>query len=254
MIRRRPPAGPAGRRLAALLTVVLIGCAPEDEPPVALEVLPEGVDMAIVDMDHFLTRTGVRRARLRADTAEFRADGEIHLRPVELVFYDGQGNELSVVNGDRGVFNEMTEDMVATGSVVALDRRDDQRLVTTHIRYEAEEDRLYGDEPFTLYRDGGGTVLEGSSFETDPGLTSIVMFDSSGRTSQTTRPSPPPPPAEDSATAPAVADTGSTVSPDSMTAVPDSGSVVPPPPDSTATRAAPPDTTSARPDSTSARG
>ncbi|MDX1394535.1 MAG: LPS export ABC transporter periplasmic protein LptC [Gemmatimonadota bacterium] len=251
MIRGWPGSGPSVCRSAILVAALLVACAPEDEPPVALEVLPDGVDMAIIDMDHFLTRTGVRRARLRADTAEFRADGEIHLRPVQLIFYDEQGNELSVVNGDRGVFNEMTEDMVATGSVVALDQRDDQRLVTTHIRYEAEEDRLYGDEPFTLYRDGGDTVLEGSSFETDPGLTSIVMFDSSGRTSQTTRPSPPPPPGEDSS---AAADTGSVAPPDSAAlALPDSGSVEPPP-DTTSVGTAPPDTTSARPDSTSARG
>ncbi|MFV1988065.1 MAG: LPS export ABC transporter periplasmic protein LptC [Gemmatimonadota bacterium] len=208
--------------VVAALPFALLSCAPEEEPPVALEVLRDGVEMAIIKMDHYLTRDGVRRARLTADTAEFRADGEIHMRPVSLVFYDDLGNELSVVTGDFGIYNEQTQNMEAEGSVVALDRRDDQRLVTTRIRYESESDRLFGDEAFTLYRDGGRTVLQGSAFETDPGLSSILMFDSSGRTQQTTRPVQLP--SVDSAGA--VDDSVEAVSLDSGGVVSDSGGVV----------------------------
>jgi hypothetical protein len=127
--------------------------------------------------------------------------------------------------------------MEAEGSVVALDRRDDQRLETTRIRYDSEADRLFGDEAFTLFRDDGRTVLTGSAFETDPGLSSILMFDSSGRTQQTTRPAPPPlvdsvettggsvqavvPP--DSAQIGAASDSGGVATP------PDSGGVATPP-------------------------
>ena len=180
----------------ALASALALGCAREDEPPVALEVLQEGIDMSLLNMDTNLTREGVRRARLRADTADFLSEQEIRMRPVELVFYDEFGNELSVITGDQGIFNEATEDMETWGSVVALDRRGDQRLETTRLRYVSEQDRLFGDEPFTLYKDNGRTVLRGSAFETDPGLSSVLMYDSSGRTQQTTsRPPPSPAPA-----------------------------------------------------------
>ncbi|MDH3733046.1 MAG: LPS export ABC transporter periplasmic protein LptC [Gemmatimonadota bacterium] len=207
--------------LAALaLGLVPAGCAREDEPPVAIEVLGEGVEMSILNMDTNLTREGVRRARLRADTADFIGEEQIRMRPVELIFYDEQGNELSVVTGDEGLFNETTEDMEAWGSVVAIDRRDDQRLETSRLRYVATEDRLFGDEPFTLYKDNGRTVLRGSAFETDPGLSSVLMFDSSGRTAQPPggAPAPAPQPEEADVETPSPADTAGRIEPDTTRA------------------------------------
>lgn len=231
------------RGVRGLIPVLaLCACAPDDEPPVAAEILGDDVEMAMLDMDHYLTREGVRRARLRADTAEFLADGTVRMRPIELTFFDRQGNELSVVTGDSGTYDETTEDMEARGSVVAIDHRDGQRLETNHLRYQAEEDRLYGEEPFTLYRDDGRTVLRGSGFETDPGLASILMFDSSGRTEQ----APPARPPTPSAVQPDSAPDSTAAPPDSSTAPPDSSTVATP--DSTAT---PPDSSTAPPDTTS---
>lgn len=189
MRRRLVPA------LAMTLLVSVAACERDDAPPVAVEILGDDVEMAMLNMDHYLTREGVRRARLRADTAEFLDDGVVRMRPIELTFFDEQGNELSVVTGDHGTYNEDTEDMEARGTVVAIDHRDDQRLETTHLRYHSQVDRLFGDEAFTLYRDNGRTILRGSRFETDPGLASILMFDSSGQTEQAPPPRPVTPPA-----------------------------------------------------------
>jgi LPS export ABC transporter protein LptC len=131
--------------------------------------------MVIIDMDHYLTRLGVRRARLLADTAEYVSENEIHLRPVELIFFDDDGREVSVLNADFGVFNEVSEDMEATGNVVVLDRRDDRKLDTDQIRYTKEEDRLYGDSPFVMESNSGRTVTEGDAFEADPGLDNVII-------------------------------------------------------------------------------
>lgn len=166
------------RLAAGLLPAVLMGataCAPDEAPPTAgPEVLRDGVDMVIIDMEHYLTRLGVRRGRLLADTAEYVSENEIHLRPVELVFYDDEGREVSLLTADFGVFNEVSEDMEATGNVVVVDRRDDGRLETEQIRYTKEEDRLYGDRRFMYESNGGRTVMRGNAFESDPGLDRIV--------------------------------------------------------------------------------
>ncbi len=170
---------PRGWVGAGLLLGVLAGataCSPDEAPPTAgPEVLREGVDMVIIEMDHYLTRLGVRRARLLADTAEYVSENEIHLHPVELIFFDDDGREVSVLTADFGIFDEVSEDMEATGNVVVLDRRDDRKLDTDQIRYTKEEDRLYGDSPFVMESNSGRTVTEGNSFEADPGLDNVVI-------------------------------------------------------------------------------
>ena len=234
--------------LGLMLLVSVLACDRDDDPPVAVEILGDDVEMAMLDMDHYLTREGVRRARLRADTAEFLADGTVRMRPIELTFFDRQGNELSVVTGDRGTYNETTEDMEARGSVVAIDHRDDQRLETSHLRYQAEQDRLFGDEAFTLYRDNGRTVLRGSGFETDPGLASILMFDSSGRTEQAPPARPPAGTPPDTTTVP-LPDT-TAASEDTIPASPED--TIPASPEDTVP-ASPEDTIPATPQDTLAR-
>ncbi len=186
----------------ALLAAVAVGggCRPDESPPVATEVLREGVDWVMIDMDTNLTREGIRRAYLRADTAEWVTEGEIHMHPVELTFFDVDGREASVITADFGIFYENTEDMEASGSIVVLDRTEDRRLETEALRYVSAEDRLYGDRPFTLWEDGGRTELHGAAFESDPGLDSVRVRSPSGQSEQQAPAGPPP--AADTAGAP----------------------------------------------------
>jgi LPS export ABC transporter protein LptC len=247
--------------LAIAAIVPLAGCRPEDDTPVALEILPEGVDMALLGMDVNMTREGVRRVRLMADTAQFRSDGEWLLRRMQMTFYDLEGQEISIVTADAGTYQENTDDMEAEGSVVVLDRREDQRLETTQLRYVKEEDRLYGDEPFVLYKDDGRTEIRGSSFESDPGMSEVVTYNSSGQSERVVTPPAAPPPAEPAGAAEAGASDSSGVAADSGGVAPDSGGVVPDstglPAESTGVAAETvitrPDTTGLGPDSAGAR-
>jgi len=205
------------------------GCAPDEEPPVAVELLPEGVDLAILKMDTFLTRDGLRRARLKADTAEFvgETETEIHVRPLELTMYDTDGTEISVITADRGIYDETTGNMEAHGSIVVIDRRDDRRLETEELRYDAERDWLYGDAAFALYSDAGLTVMRGAAFDSDPGLDSVRVRSPSGQSER-----PPPVVGRVLADSSQEADTVTTT-PDSVPVTPDSLTA---PPDTTATR------------------
>ena len=104
------------------------------------------------------------------------------MRPVRLVFYDEQGRETTVIRADFGVLYELTEDMRAEGNVVAQDGERGQRLETERLRYVNLDNRLYGDTTFTLFRDLGPTVIEGSGFESDVRMDSLTVLDSSGET------------------------------------------------------------------------
>ena len=201
----------------AVAAFLVLGCRPEDGPPVATEVLREGVDMVMIPMDTYLTREGIRRALLHTDTAEFVTEGEIQMRGVALTFFDVDGREASAITAESGIFYENSEDMEAFGSIVVLDRRDDRRLETEALRYVAAEDRLYGDRPFTLWEDGGRTELRGAAFESDPGLDSVRVRRPSGQSERPpTPPAPPPPDTVASAPAPDSTPSDTTSRPDSM--------------------------------------
>jgi len=255
-------------RCALLLASALFaaGCRPDESPPVAGQALREGVDMVMYEMRTFVTREGIRHARIEADTAEFVGETEIHLRPLTMTFFAEDGSETTQVTADFGVYYELTEDMDAQGSVIALDRVDDQRLETERLRYVNADNRLYSETAFTMWSDGGRTVMRGTSFESDPGLDSVRVMTPSGRTEQpigasiapapsgagdaagTPPPDAPPPVSSAVSAGPptASADTSadaraSGVPPDTSVAVPDTSSIAP---DTSVTA---PDTSGTRP-------
>ena len=157
----------------------LVACG-SDGPPTASEPLPEGVDTAVRGMRTFVTRDGVRRAVVEADTAEWREDNEIHLRRMTLTFFDPNGLESTEVTAEFGIFHQLTGDLEAERRVVVEDRVDDQRLETERLRYRNVDGRLLGDTAFQLLRGVEGLTLEGTAFESDPALDSVVVLNQEG--------------------------------------------------------------------------
>ncbi len=225
---RRRARGGAAPWIVALVSLC-VACERDDAPPTAGELLPEGVEMAQTAMRTTVTREGVRRAFVEGDTAEWRGEHEVHLRPMRIFFYDANGNPASEVTSDFGIYNELTGDLEAEGGVVAEDYVDGQRLETERMRYVNADGRLHGPVAFNLSRAVGTMVIEGTAFESDPGLDSVIVLNPEGET----RPrlvTVSDFPAEDSAAAPsdsvAVQDTAAaaqdtTVVQDAAAAAPD---------------------------------
>lgn len=160
----------------------LAACGSDDAPPTASEPLPEGVDTAVRGMRTFVTRDGIRRAVVEADTAEWREDNEIHLRRMTLTFFDPNGLESTEVTAEFGIFHQLTGDLEAERQVVVEDRVGDQRLETERLRYQNLDGRLYGDTAFQFVDPGEGLTLEGTGFESDPALDSLVLLNQEGVT------------------------------------------------------------------------
>ena len=174
--------GPAGTWPLAVLPLLPLfaACGSDDTPPTAGEPLPEGVDTAVRGMRSFITRDGIRRAVVEADTAEWHEGNEIHLRRMTLLFFDPGGLESTEVTAEFGIFHELTGDLEAERNVVVEDRRDDQRLETERLRYQNFDGRLYGDTAFYLLRGLEGLTLEGTGFESDPTLDSVIVLNQQG--------------------------------------------------------------------------
>lgn len=176
------PGGPVRLGLFARVSLLpfLVACGSGDGPPTASEPLPEGVDTAVRGMRTFVTRDGVRRAVVEADTAEWREDNVIHLRRMTLTFFDPGGRESTEVTAEFGVFHQLTGDLEAERRVVVEDRVDDQRIETERLRYRNADGRLLGDTVFQFVDPGEGLTLDGTGFESDPALDSIVVMNQEG--------------------------------------------------------------------------
>ena len=95
----------------------------------------------------------------------------MRLAPVDAVFYDEEGREISDLEARWGVYDMQTNDVEVGGDVVVRARQEFERLETEHLTYTAADDKLRGDVDFVLYK--RSDELRGSAFISDPGLDTV---------------------------------------------------------------------------------
>lgn len=175
--------------LAALVTAA---CGEEQAPePSGPDFGELEADQVMVDVEHYMTREGVRRAHLTADTVYLLDEGSTaHLRHFTVDFFGEQGERTSVLRAVDGLYEMRAGDMRAREDVRVVDAAESQRLRTEELIYDAETDRLRSEDDFVLLR--GRDTIRGTGFVTDPGLDSL----------RTRRPSMVSPPAEGTPGAP----------------------------------------------------
>lgn len=161
------------RRLLLLALVLAAGGCREDDtaPTAGPDLQAMDADQVIIGMEHLLTRDGLRRAHLEADTAWFLQDSSlVKMRPLQATFYDGAGREVSDLTASEGLYDMRSGDMEAIGRVVVRSRGEFQRLETERLRYGAQEDLLRTDTSFVLYKEG--STITGRALVSDPALDS----------------------------------------------------------------------------------
>lgn len=177
-----PRIGPAVVLAAALAaTVGTVACS--EEPAGTVEepsVFEGGAEQVMFEVDHYLTREGIRQGRVTADTAMTYEDGSrIELRRLEIRFYDEAGNDRGVLVSDAGDYDLPSGNMVARGEVDLRGRLDGpvpSILETDSLVYDAAADELSTDAAWTLTRPDG-TVERGRGLVTDPALQRIEASD-----------------------------------------------------------------------------
>jgi LPS export ABC transporter protein LptC len=149
------------------------GCGSDRSGELASEELLGLVaDQVMIDLEHYMTREGVRRALLVADTAFTYQDEErLRLRNLEVTFFGDAGEAEGVLTARTGVYELESGDFTVEGDVAVVDESQGKRLVTERLRYLAIADSLYGDTSFAFYR--GNAEMRGTSFVSDPGMENI---------------------------------------------------------------------------------
>ncbi|MDT8435312.1 MAG: hypothetical protein RRA92_01030 [Gemmatimonadota bacterium] len=160
MILRRPAAPSPG---VVLLAVLLAACRAEGERPSAPvpDVFAEGADQVMVEAENYVTRDGVRRAFVEADTAlTYENEGRLDLRGVRMTFFTETGDTTGVLTGRRAEYALPTGDVTVRGDVV-FRFGTGERMTAPMLAYSASGHEVRADSGYVLtYPDG--TVDRGS--------------------------------------------------------------------------------------------
>lgn len=174
-VRRRIP-----RMLApALCLAAALAAACSDEPAGTTAQPPifdTGADQVMFGVEHYLTRDGVRRGVLHADTALTYEDAsEVEMRGLEIRFFDAAGEDRGVLTAESGLYDLASGDMTVRGDVDLRGRLDagpPKRLETDSLTYTAAAEELRTDGRWTLTHPDG-MVERGKGLVTDPALQNI---------------------------------------------------------------------------------
>ena len=172
--------GRSGRALAkgAILSVLCgisvlsVACEESGARPTTTVQAPDSADQVLEGFSHYVTRDGIRRSRVEADTALFYEPTQVtDLKKIRVVFFDVKGEEGSTLTAKTGTYRWQDGSMEAKGSVVVVSP-DGRRLQTETLKYDNPSNTISTNVHFTF--DKGTEHLEGNSFRSDPDFKNVV--------------------------------------------------------------------------------
>jgi LPS export ABC transporter protein LptC len=162
--------------LALAAAAITAGCSKDAPPPplAAKPVLGDSADQVMFGMRSFLTRNGIRRAELVADTAFILdAGNRLDLKRVNTTFYTVGGAKDAVMTGDRGTYDVRQQQLEGRGNVVIV-TESGCRLESPHLIYNQARNEISSDTNFTFTQPG--RKISGIGFVSDPGLRSMRIL------------------------------------------------------------------------------
>jgi len=157
---------------ALLATPVLTACEDTGAKPTTTVQASDSADQVLEGFSHYITRDGIRRSRVEADTAFFYEGTQItQLKNVKVVFFDVQGTEGSTLTAKRGTYRWQDGSMEANDNVLVVSP-DGRRLRTEVLKYDNGANTISTNVHFAF--DRGDEHLEGNSFRSDPDFKNVV--------------------------------------------------------------------------------
>lgn len=170
------------RVAAVLATLIAIAsataCVDAGTRPAAIAASVDSADQVLAGFETAVTREGIRRARVTADTARlYEASQSLSLRRVRMTFFDAQGNERSQLTADSAQMFWSSNLVLAHGGVV-LSAPNGKKLKSEFVRIDENAREISTDKPFTL--ESGSEFVRGTSLKTDPEFQNVVASKPSG--------------------------------------------------------------------------
>src|SRR5437870_2780532 len=178
-MKRSPELGARSRLFGAILLLLpapgslLILACKSGTPGTATQAVLDSADQVLLGMSHYVTESGVLRARVRADTAYFFSNTQrAELRNVHATFYDITGKPTSTLTSREGTHHWRTGDMEARGTVVVVRDKDGGTMRTEVMYYNQARNEVSSDQAFVF--DGPDRHIEGQGFTSDPEFKKIT--------------------------------------------------------------------------------
>jgi LPS export ABC transporter protein LptC len=148
-------------------------------PVTAAQAVLDSADQVLLGMNHYVTESGVLRARVRADTAYFFSNTQrAELRNVHVTFYDVSGRPTSTLTSKEGTQQWRTGDMEARGNVVVVRNRDGGTMRTEVMDYSQARNQVSSDRDFVFA--APDRHITGRGFTSDPEFKRITAKGASG--------------------------------------------------------------------------
>lgn len=158
--------------LALAGLAALAGCEETGAKPTTTVEASDSADQVLEGFSHYVTRDGIRRSQVEADTAFFYEATQItQLKHLRVVFFDVRGEEGSTLTAKRGTYRWQDGSMEANDKVVVVSP-DGRRLTTEALKYDNGANTISTNVHFTF--DRGSEHLEGNSFRSDPDFKNVV--------------------------------------------------------------------------------
>jgi LPS export ABC transporter protein LptC len=177
MLGRRAWGGAGWIALGTL--VLVLACEDPGAKPVTTVQATDSADQVLEGFSHWVTKDGIRRSQVQADTAYFYESSQVtQLRNVRVVFYDLGGKESSTLTAKAGTYRWQDGSMQANGKVVVISP-DGRTLQTDTLKYDNGTNTISTNTHFIM--DRGTDHLEGESFRSDPDFKNVVTNKPVGR-------------------------------------------------------------------------
>lgn len=156
-----------------LLAFVLVSACKGGTPVTATQAVLDSADQVLLGMSHYVTESGVLRARVRADTAYFFSNSQrAELRNVHVTFYDVTGKPTSTLTSKEGTHHWRTGDMEARGNVIVVRDKDGGTMRTEVMNYSQVRNEVSSDKAFVF--DSPDRHIQGQGFTSDPEFKKIT--------------------------------------------------------------------------------
>jgi LPS export ABC transporter protein LptC len=164
-----------------LAALAIVGC---DRPtaPTGEDFQEITADLIMVGMRSYMTNSGIRKAQIIGDTAYVYDDSsKIHVKKVNLTFFDESGAESGTLTAKTGDFTTSTQAMIARGSVVLVTKAGNKRIETEELHYDPQTHRIWSNTK-TLMIEAGSRV-RGDGFTADDKFQNVKITNPEGRVS-----------------------------------------------------------------------
>jgi len=172
-------------RVAVLLAAVWAGVACSDPTarPGVLATAADTADQTLIKVRHYITRDGIQKSLVEADTAYYYESSQsFELRVVQVTFYSAEGAATSHLTSAEGTYNTMTGAMQGRGRVVVTSTDGSRTLRSEKLNYDPGKNEISTDVAYTY--DQGGNHLEGSGFTSDPNFQRMTTTNPRGRAAE----------------------------------------------------------------------